>query len=65
MKRDQIREDVRFLLLFIGDRHWARNPIPGLSPMDYGTGSYGGDMEVHRRLSEIEGRYRDKSKVNI
>jgi len=50
-----IKNDIKFLLSLLPT--WAKEVPAGFDPTMYGTGSYAGDLEVNKRVREIEDRY--------
>ena len=50
-----IKNDIKFLLSLLPT--WAKEVPAGFDPTMYGTCSYAGDLEVNKRVREIEDRY--------
>jgi|GEM_PF-2115635 len=50
-----VKDDIKFLLSLLPT--WAKEVPAGFDPTMYGTGSYTGDLEVNKRVREIEDRY--------
>jgi len=56
MTKDNITEDVKFLLSFAPATH-VKDVHPGLMPMFYISGSYEGDRALVQRIQDIVERY--------